>query len=175
VTGDPELDAMSAVSGALSSLDSDVQGRVLRWAAERFGIRQAPSNGGQGLDAGVGADRATSDGGVNDGSREFEHFAELFSAVGATSDADKALVAAYWVQVVQGQDAWQSRTVNADLKNSGHAVGNITKALQRNIDKKPQLVIQLKKSGNSRQATKTYKLTTEGITNVEGMLNAGSQ
>jgi hypothetical protein len=33
--------------------------------------------------------------------------------------------------------------------------------------KKPQRVIQLKKSGNTRQAVKTYKVTNEGLVYVQ--------
>jgi hypothetical protein len=36
---DPEIEAMAAVSTALKDLDEDVQGRVLRWAAERFEVK----------------------------------------------------------------------------------------------------------------------------------------
>lgn len=39
------------------------------------------------------------------------------------------------------------------------------------MKKKPQRVIQLKKSGNSRQANKTYKVTHEGLVYVQGMLS----
>lgn len=166
---------MSMISRALSSLDSDAQGRVMRWVAERFGIRQEASNDEKGARPDAGADSAMSGGGGDDSAHEFEHFAELFSAADATTDADKALVAGYWAQVVLGVDGWQSRAVNAELKNAGHGVANITRALQVNIDKKPQLVIQLKKSGTSQQAVKTYKLTTEGITYVKGLLNTGSR
>jgi hypothetical protein len=173
VTGDPELDAMSAISRALSPLESDVQGRVMRWAAERFGIRQA-SSGGISAHPDAGADSVTPGDRGSEGTHEFKHFAELFSAAGPTTDADKALVAAYWAQVVLGHEGWQSRAVNADLKHSGHGIGNITRALQMSIEKKPQLIIQLKKSGTSQQAIKTYKLTTEGVTYVKGLINTGS-
>lgn len=36
--------------------------------------------------------------------------------------------------------------------------------------KKPQRVVQLQKSGNSRQGRKTYKVTHEGLVYVQGML-----
>jgi predicted transcriptional regulator len=39
---------------------------------------------------------------------------------------------------------------------------------------KPQLAIQLKKSGNAKQARKKYKVTKEGIKKVEEMLRSGS-
>lgn len=79
-------------------------------------------------------------------------------------------MAAYWVQAVQGHDKWQSTALTAELKNLGHAIPNITDALTSNIEKKPQRIIQLQKSGSSRQARKTYKVTHEGLIYVQGML-----
>jgi hypothetical protein len=43
-------------------------------------------------------------------------------------------------------------------------------ALNSLIAKKPQLVIQTRKSGSSQQARKKYKLTNEGLNKVERML-----
>lgn len=167
--GDPELDAMSAVSSALTPLDPDAQGRVLQWAAARFGVTLSGATRGVRKDAqnaAEGEDEAPAD-------SQYSHFAELFAAAGPTTDAEKALVAAYWVQVVEGKDGWFSHGLNAELKNLGHAIDNITKALTSNIDQKPQRIIQLKKSGASRQAKKTYKVTGEGIKYVKSMLDAG--
>ncbi len=45
----------------------------------------------------------------------------------------------------------------------GHGVGNITTALTNAQKHKPALVRQTSKSGKSRQARKTYKLTTAGV------------
>jgi hypothetical protein len=38
MSGDPELDAIAAVMAALAPLDADAQGRVIKWAAERYGV-----------------------------------------------------------------------------------------------------------------------------------------
>jgi len=40
---DPEIDAMSAVVSSLAGLEDDAQGRVLRWAAERYGVSLSTS------------------------------------------------------------------------------------------------------------------------------------
>ena len=68
---------------------------------------------------------------------------------------------------------WQSRGLNAELKHLGHGISNITAALAGNMRKKPQRVIQLKKSGGAKQAIKTYKVTNEGLVYVQGMLSGG--
>jgi hypothetical protein len=80
------------------------------------------------------------------------------------------LVAAYWVQVHGGQETWGAQQLNKELKNLGHGLTHIAQALSSNMNKQPKRVIQLKKSGSSQQARKTYKVTTEGIKFVQKML-----
>jgi hypothetical protein len=52
----------------------------------------------------------------------------------------------------------------------GHGLINITAALDDLREAKPALVLQVGKSGKSRQARKTYKLTIAGIKSVEEMI-----
>jgi len=169
---DPEIEAMSVVSDALAGLDEEAQGRVLRWATERFNVAIASTA----QDPPLQELNATSevDDQVFDEPISFEHFGELFAAANPKSNEDKALVAAYWVQVVEGADTWQSRRLNSDLKDLGHSLPNITTALTSNMRKRPQRVIQIRKSGNAKQSNKTYKVTREGIMYVQGMLGGGN-
>lgn len=175
---DPDIEAMTRISQALAELDESGKGRVLRWAVERYGVtltdgssRRRSSSGGR---DGNGL-RGLSDEEIAAEAPEFEHFAELFAATQPKTNEDKALVAAYWVQVFGGQDKWQSQALTVELKNLGHAIPNITDALTNNINKRPQRIIQLQKSGNSRQARKTYKVTHEGLVYVQGMLGGGNE
>jgi hypothetical protein len=172
---DPEIEAISAVATALADLEDEARGRVLRWAAERFGVTLSgcqSAAGTESADGGAMAEKVTEDE-IKAEAPTFKHFAELFAAAQPKTNEDKALVAAYWVQVVQGHDKWQSTALTAELKNLGHAIPNITDALTSNIEKKPQRIIQLQKSGSSRQARKTYKVTHEGLIYVQGMLGHG--
>lgn len=176
--GDPEIEAMGAVATALGDLEEDAQGRVLRWAAERYGVTmpmggRRAGNDDEGDDDYEGVADVTEEE-IADEASTYEHFAELFAAASPRSNEDKALVAAYWVQVHEGHATWASRQINAELKNLGHAIPNITDALSKNMRKKPQRVIQLKKSGNAKQANKTYKVTHEGLIYVQGMLSGES-
>ncbi|WP_248582021.1 hypothetical protein [Nocardioides sp. InS609-2] len=166
---------MSAVATALTNLEEDQQDRVLRWAAERYGVTLAKGSGRRGGAGGGGADNEDGEDVTDDEIKAeapvYEHFAELFSAAQPKTNEDKALVAAYWVQAIEGKDQWASRLLNVELKNLGHPIANITEALSSNMRKKPQRVIQLRKSGSSQQATKTYKVTHEGLVYVQGMLS----
>lgn len=173
--GDSEIEAMSAIATALTDLEEDTQGRVLRWAAERYGVRIATTS----RRAGAGADDQAEDWNeevteeeIAEEAPAYEHFAELFAKAQPKTDADKALVAAYWLQAIQGENTWQSAALQKELKNLGHIVGNITDALNSNMRKKPQRIIQLQKAGNSKQSRKTYKVTHEGLIYVQGMMRS---
>ncbi len=167
-----ELTAMKTVAQALASLDAEATARVVRWAAERFGNIALPRVGAT-PGPKVAANTEASAAGVSAGQGRFEHLADLYGAVSPNTEADRALVAGYWVQYVEGQPEFGAQTINAALKDLGHRVANITNALAALKAQKPQLVVQLKKSGTSKQARKTYKLTTAGKGAVEAMISAG--
>ena len=172
---DPEIDAMSALATALAGLEEGARGRVLRWAAERYGVSLNVSTGGRhgggaAGDYGGRAGAEVTDEEIAEEAPVYEHFADLFAKAQPKTDPDKALVAAYWLQAIQGQNTWQSAALQKELKNLGHAVANITESLSRNMEKKPQRIVQLQKSGSAKQARKTYKVTHEGLVYVQGML-----
>jgi hypothetical protein len=101
---------------------------------------------------------------------DYEDLADLYNAANPTSDVQRALVAGYWFQVVEGNTTFASQTLNTALKDLGHGLSNITKALTALQQQRPALASQVKKAGKSRQARKVYKLTRAGITEVERML-----
>src|ERR1035441_3241552 len=151
---DPEIEAMGKVADALLDLDEGARERVLKWAGARYGVKIDVTGPGAAEDSRVDLDEA-GNGGEDSGSSH-EHFAEMFDAASPTTNEDKALVAAYWIQVREGNDQWSSSVLNSQLKNLGHPIPNITRALDANMNRQPKRVIQLKKSGSSQQARKTY-------------------
>jgi hypothetical protein len=172
-----EIEAMKSIAHQLNSLDAAARERVLNWAASRFDIAQAlPAS--RIKPAVSEADRAASASGnssvANDSPPSFGHAAELFDATRPSTDADRALVLAYWFQACQGNASFTSRQVNDELKHMGHGVGNITRALDSLTGSKPAMVIQLEKSGKTQQAQKKFKVTHEGLKRVQHML-AGSE
>lgn len=50
-------------------------------------------------------------------------------------------------------------------------MGNITDSLDALKEEKPALILQLKKSGISKQARKTYKLTQEGAKRIRQLID----
>jgi hypothetical protein len=160
VEQDSEIHAMQTISGVLSQLDQTQVGRVLRWAAERHGVVAVPTPQVSQVQAGQ----------LDTGRPAFEDLATLFSEASPETDSQRALVVGYWLQVMQQQKDFESQPLNTELKNLGHGVGNITDAMTGLIKRKPALVIQIQKSGTSKQARKRYKLTLAGIKAVEEML-----
>ena len=185
-----ELDAMRAIYDALDGLDEEQRSRALRWAADLFKINlvgtPAVLQGGATLPDDVRpphSDVADSDstygtvGTEGDSSSngsavvQFEHFAELYDACAPKDDTDRAIVAAYWVQIVPGKSQFTGHEVNKELRNLGHGITNVSAPLGRCINKKPALVLQIRKAGKAKQARKTYKLTREGIKAVQAMMS----
>lgn len=176
---DLEIEAMGMVSKALGGIEEEARGRVVRWAAERYGITlgAAPRKqigGAGGKD--VGGDEFDDDDldeHADDEVPAWDHFAELYHASGASTHPEGMLVAAYWVQVLKSQESFGSLELNKLLKDLGHGVTGTAKVMTTLIAKKPALVLQLKKSGKSQQARKTYKLTDAGKKAVEQMIANG--
>lgn len=175
--GDPEVEAMSSVVQALADLPEDAQARVLEWAAKRYNIaisaKSRTTSGGAA--AGMGrtsnGDDGDEDDDVGGGSTAFPHFADLFDVVNPTTDMDRALTGAYWFQVVKAAPSFQAQQVNNVLKDVGHGVENIARALANLQERSPALVRQLSKSGRTKQARKTYKLTTAGVASIATRLS----
>jgi hypothetical protein len=155
-----ELAAMKKIAAALESLDQGARVRALQWAISRFRGPGAP----------LAIEPVASEaGGTFAITGPFGAFAELFDAANPTTEKDKALVAAYWTQVCQGAPSFPAQSLNNLLKDLGHRVSNITEALNQLKSERPALILQLKKSGTSKQARKTYKLTSEGARRISAM------
>jgi hypothetical protein len=156
---DLEIQAMSAIAEALAGLSEDQARRVLKWALDRFQLRTSGAHVPP-----VGETPLPT--------RAFTDFPEFLDAANPQTGLDRVLAGAYWFQIAQGQEDWDSQTLNTSLKQLGYPSTNITRDLDALIKRTPRLVLQVRKEGTSRQARKRYKLTREGIRAVEAMLNA---
>ena len=163
---DLELKAMGEVKAALDSLSSDeaARTRVIRWAAEKFGIDLGAVKKKK-------SETPKSDGEGEDSDEPYGTFAELYTATGSPAgEADRALVACYWFQVVKKQSTFGGQDVNSELKHVGAGLPNVTVVFNRLKDKKPALLMQVSKAGKSQQARKKYKLTAPGVARVDALL-----
>lgn len=167
---DAEFAAMQTVYTALAPLKEEARNRVVDYVVARLEIaRQARPADSRGEakasddDVAIGKEAAEAP--------MYGAFAELHDAALPQTRSDKALVAGYWLQVCQGAESFDGFSANKELKNLGEGVTNITGAIDNLKGQKPALALQLKKSGKSRQARKTYKITVAGIKSVEAMIN----
>ena len=157
---DPEIKAMGEVASALAPLEPEAVRRVLRWAIERYQSR--PGSPRPDVPEATGAPAAP---------RTFLSFPDLFDAANPASGLDKVLAAAYWFQVVQGQEDLDAILLHKELRHLGHPSSNITRDLDSLSNRTPRYVLQVRKAGSTKQARKRYRLTREGIRAVEQMLH----
>jgi hypothetical protein len=174
-----EIEAMKAVAQALQPLDDDSRRRVVGWVSDKFlGVaaprratpqKESPpelENNGNGTPQNVARQGGRS-------LTDFQDVAEAYHACAPSTDAEKALVLGGWLQQVQQIDGLDSFRINSELKHLGYGIGNITRALEYLIGAKPALMLQLRKSGTSRQARKTYRVTDAGLKKISQMLTGG--
>jgi hypothetical protein len=169
-----EIEAMGKIEAAVADLEPDEVERVVAWmiayATGRLGAAVSLPNGGgrTGRESeGMRGERADGE------PREFERIGDLMDEANPTSGAHYVLVAAYWLQEVQGNENVTGFQVNNELKNLGNGVSNITEAFDTLKNQRPALARQIAKSGPAKQARKRYRLTEAGIRRVEQMIAGG--
>lgn len=165
-----ELTAMVSVEHALSELSEEERGRVLSWAGSRFGVALASSpvkgTPSRGTDS---PSNTHTDSASPANASEFDSLAEFYDHASPSSDAEKALVVGYWFQVKEGASELDAQKINSELKQLGHGIGNVTRALDWHKAQKPALMIQKRKEGTTKQARKKFVVTNEGKKYVEKM------
>ena len=104
MSDDDEIEAMKKIRAALEPLDDSARQRALQWAASRY--RTSASSATTTRIPDVVADAPM-------GNSQFATFAELFDAAQPTTEKEKALVCAYWIQICQNVGSFCS----ADAKH----------------------------------------------------------
>ena len=161
---------METIYKVLDPLSDEARSRVLAYILARLEITTAvPSDTGRTKADVVREDEAQL---VQEQAQapKYGSFAELFDVSAPSAGSEKALVAGYWLQVCREADSFDGLSVNRELKNLGHGLGNVTNAIEALRKQQPALALQLAKAGKSQQARKTYKLTVAGIKAVEAMI-----
>ena len=105
------------------------------------------------------------------GSSEYPTFAELYAAVQPKKKLESVLLSAYWIQAESDDKRFMSQAVNTQLKHLGIRISNITSAINRLKDRDPSWILQVNKSGKSKQARKIYMVTDAGMKRVREMIN----
>ena len=161
---DNEAKAIAKIVEILKPIDEEQRKRVLGYAVTRFGATAQ-----QLTPAGKQREKPPLE-------TEYEDAPALYHAAVPTTQALRALVIGYWLQVCQQQGYFYAATVNKELNNMSNELGNITKAFTILMKRKPAaLVIQAGKSGTGPKARKRYRLTTAGVATVEKMLAGNAE
>jgi hypothetical protein len=157
-----DLKALETILKTLEPLSEDERERVLRWASEKLGISQTVPGQTRG---GPQKKAAAIDAAFEKHPGGFQDVGEFLAAASPASDADRVLCVAAYLQDISGwADATLSgKQINDELKNLGHGVKNITDSINTLKARKPQHMIQTKKSGKSKQAWKEYRVTRAGV------------
>jgi hypothetical protein len=154
-----ETEAITKIAEALSPLTSEGTQRVLRYINQTYQSKGTVH---------ATVEKAFSE--TEENQPQFSEFHELFDAARPETGAERALVVGYWLQVLQGNEEWDSFFVNKELKLLGWPASNITRDIDVLMKRTPRWVHQTRKEGTSQQARKNYKLTNEGIRAVQRML-----
>ena len=176
-TAAKEFSAIRVVHDALEPLEEEARARVLTYITSLLRIEVKLASGrnstpGSNSDASVDEEDAiVAAEEAAKGAPTYSTFAELYAAASPTSNGEKALIVGYWLQVCQNAENFTAAMANKELTHLGHKVANITDAIDQMKNQKPMLILQLKKSGSSRQARKLYKVSHEGVKRVEGMIS----
>jgi len=162
-----ELTAMKVIADALSPFEPKTRKRIVGWVSDKFELGQLPAS----MQPEPKGGTVMGDDSVIQGTA-LQDAATLFEKASPSTDAEKVLVVAYWMQEMNHESVTAVR-VNKKLKDLGHRVDHINRVFTGLIEQKPSLVIQTHKSGKAKQGRKTYKVTTEGIKRVKAMLATG--
>ena len=167
-----EFAAIQKVYSELEPLAEEARVRVVKYIVSLFGIgahlNLEPSSGAVDDEEAETPAMSKGSSGV---SSVYGEFADLYDAADPKTNADKALIAGYWLQECVGAENFTAQSANTELKHLGHGLANDTVSIDSLKKMKPALALQLKKSGKSQQARKTYKITTAGVKQVQEMVS----
>jgi hypothetical protein len=164
---------MEAITGSLKlfeKLSLEGQQRAFSYLGNVLGLSGAMTVAPIAKSVSVGSGRLVEQRSEEKRNIEYGSLAELYSAARPETSAQKVLVGGFWCQVCQGLEEFSAQLVNDQLKEIGAKVGNVTMAFNTLKAANPSLVLQVRKSGKSKQSRKQYKLTIAGIRSVEDMI-----
>lgn len=93
----------------------------------------------------------------------YDTLEQLFQVVQPRRVGGRILLAAAYLQEKKNLNELTSLDINRALKNIGKGVPNITLAINRMVDKIPQLLTVTRKDGDTKQGRRNFKVTEEGI------------
>jgi len=143
--------------------------RVLQFLANKRGLRVVRVGGSVGVRGDVAMPER------DEAGAEGPDFPSLFNDARPQTDADKALVAGYYLQALKGQQDFDSASLHDMLRKLGHVMSNISRAMSALMATTPNLVMQTGIVGKGHHVRKRYRLTPAGIKRVTTMIEQNSE
>lgn len=163
---------LDEINRAISSYDPVLKERARDILIERaFGTSSSASSGSTAAPASRSRGRPRKSDSDEGGA---EDLGSLLARWNPSTMSDKALLGAYYLSQVRGEDTVTSQAINSELKRNGLAISNITRAIEANMRPDRPLMVQEKKMGSTKQARKQYRITPAGVDAVERRLQNGS-
>lgn len=162
---DVEMDALKKVYDAIKDLDEAGKKWVIDSMNRKFFRKEYPVSGKVESDANEITQNNRGD------LKSFETLADAFAKASPKADSEKVLVVAAYLQEKEGRVELTSRDINKQLKHLGYNVSNITYEINKLKKLEPSMMHQTRKEGTTKQANKKYKVTVEGISKVNDMVN----
>lgn len=168
----PELNAMQQIATIVSELTPAERKRVAAWLSEYAAQEDEPVAAPAEDEPDAAPEEPAEDAEQTEtpAGQQPATFAELYEAVAPKKGAQKAVAAAYWLEVRQGQQSWKASEVNKLLKSIDVKVSSVSIVLTNAVKAKDPLVIELARLGDSERSRKTFRLSESGLAYVESQL-----
>jgi hypothetical protein len=173
---DRELEAMAKANAAVKDLIEEERVRVIQWLAAKYMTNYTAASpraaaASNSIALAGGADVDDEDDEAGDAIQHHGSFAELLAASTSDTPVNRVLLAAYWLQVVEGSESFKTFALNKILKDTGYFDDNINVKLRSLRGTKPAKIVQLAKtSTGGGKGHRTMKLTTYGVSEAENLL-----
>lgn len=195
----PELSVMQEVADAMAGLTPAEKRRVAAWLSEYVCSDCAQASAGEAADLEVATqdaglesepaldawyEEASAEAAAEDqlyetesvededgeSPKTYDTFDALYAAAEPKKGAQKAAVAAWWLENWAGQETWTAFEVNKLLKSAGVKVSSISIVLTNAVKAKTPLVEEIGRGGDSARSRKAFRLTDAGKAYVEAQL-----
>jgi hypothetical protein len=162
---DPEIEIMNEIYRSLKNLDEHARQRVIKWIIDKYSLDLIKHDVINPVETKENIFVSQFD------LKSFKSVAEIFSKARPKNDIEKVLIISAYLQETKLGSELTGREINRGLNLLGHGVRNITSTIGALINRKPQLMIQTRKEGKTKQAQKKYKVTAEGLALATKMIN----
>ena len=176
---DPEIVAMNKVYNVFRNLDNGKRKRIIHWLIDRFGlmgdkplhelthpIQKQTETKPMKKEKQEKAVKPLEKRGV----KQYDTVLDLFSEAKIKKSTGKILLMAAYLQERHNFKEITTYDINFRLKRIKHGVTNISSLINGILKRKPQLLDEIKKEGQTKHARRKFRVTEEGLKVVKNYL-----